>query len=66
MKFKLEIEMDNAAFVGLDGMVNGQELSKILFNISRYFKERSFGDQVEASNIRDINGNKVGNWEVTE
>jgi hypothetical protein len=65
MIFKLEIEMDNAAFVDENGDVSySAELAKIL---------RSLADNVEthatvdfSANLYDINGNKVGIAEVIE
>lgn len=56
MKFKCEIDMDNAAFEDNPSV----ELSRIL---------RSIAVEVEcdytSGNIRDFNGNKVGKFSIT-
>ena len=55
MKFRCEFDMDNAAFE------NPDEAARLL---------RKIADRVtiqeDSGNIRDINGNTVGTWEVTE
>jgi hypothetical protein len=62
MKFTLEINMDNAAF-NPDGPE--VELYRLLCIVAdKVLDEYRFEGCVK--DIRDINGNKVGTWEVTE
>lgn len=58
--FKLEIETDNAAFE--DG--GNEELARILRKLADRI---TFGTYDEDDNgaLLDINGNKVGDWELT-
>ena len=55
MKLKLSITCDNSAFHN----VNGNELSRIFERLSINLKDQEWhaGDII---NLRDINGNKVG------
>jgi hypothetical protein len=55
MKFKAYIKMDNAAF---DEMPE-YELSRILENIALSIKDGS-----TYNTCMDINGNRVGEWEI--
>ena len=55
MTFKLEINMDNAAFD------NPDELSWILHRISEYANKRDYQNN---DIVRDSNGNTVGRWEI--
>lgn len=64
MKFTLEINMDNAAF-GDIYMEGGVELSRIFVKIASEIQIETL-DVGLSDDIRDINGNKVGTWEVTE
>lgn len=60
MKFKLEINMDNAAFE------DDSEIKRIMDDMA---KKISHGYPLRCWDkgvIYDINGNKVGTWEVTE
>ncbi len=64
MKFKLEIEMDNAAFE--DGH---DELGQILSDVSVTIHRQFFAEAIDpihgdAGNVRDSNGNTVGRWEI--
>jgi hypothetical protein len=69
MKFKLEIDMGNAAFdtseEGNDAC-NGIEVARILRDLA---KQVDSGVNLESGmgrKVYDYNGNKVGGWEVTE
>lgn len=65
MIFKLEINMDNAAFMHhKTNRPSWMEVNRILHNTSM-----DLGGEVlcpDKGIIRDTNGNKVGTWEVTE
>lgn len=62
MKFKLEIDMGNATFEDC----NGYEIARILKEIAIQTHEEQLSLWDKVHPIRDINGNKVGTWEVTE
>ena len=55
MDFKLEINMDNAAFTEYPE----EELSRILADAGN-----KITDGHTSAHIYDINGNNVGNWEI--
>lgn len=59
MEIKINVNLDNAAF---EKQGNDVELSRILSEFAKtlYFAklEKDYG------NFRDINGNKVGTWEI--
>ena len=58
MKFIVEIDCDNAAFMNDDSApVNGQELARILRDIA---DKAENGQNVDGITLRDINGNSVG------
>ena len=62
MKFKLEIDIDNASFEDLG---EGIEITNILNNIINkieHIDEFSLDDKGRA---RDMNGNTVAFWEIT-
>ena len=61
MMFDLHVECDNAAFE--DNL--GQELARILIEIAQEIRQRS-DDDVTTGRIFDINGNRVGQWEVVD
>lgn len=56
--FKLNFETDNAAFDG----AHIAESARILREIADKMES---GAQVGGGPIRDINGNRVGHWEMT-
>lgn len=62
MKFRCEIEMDNAAFAD-DPLL---ELSKVLLKTATRFKDWEgydpLGWQVNTGILSDYNGNKVGSY----
>jgi hypothetical protein len=58
MEFKLQIDMDNAAFADDDGTF---EVARILRDVADGFE--TSGD---TGFVRDFNGNRVGSWEFTE
>jgi hypothetical protein len=65
MKFTLEIDMDNAAFgAGFNGEsgTNWNELTRIVQNVIYDMNTGNY----DGKSCYDINGNKVGAWEVTE
>jgi hypothetical protein len=62
MRFTLTIEMDNAAF----DRSPGTELSRILRELnSKLYREHDIRPN-ESGKVRDVNGNTVGEWAVTE
>jgi hypothetical protein len=62
MTFHINIEMDNAAFGEGD---NGYEVARILNEIAKSVNGVNLYDG-DGGQVRDINGNKVGAWEVVE
>lgn len=64
MKFTLTINMDNAAF----GDWPAPELRRILRNAADQVHVDPHDTRVGANegSLRDINGNTVGRWEITE
>lgn len=64
-RFKLSIDMDNAAFTDGDP---GTEVAYILKKLSSRIVGRSLVDLTEQldEKLRDSNGNKVGEWTVTQ
>lgn len=63
MRFQLLIDCDNAAF---DDDFFG-ELQRVLLDVRgdiRYLTNRP--GKCEDGNIRDINGNKIGTWELVD
>jgi hypothetical protein len=64
MQFTLTINMDNAAFEGCQQI---NEVQRILQAVAESIDTLNrFRDGGMVRDIRDINGNKVGTWEVTE
>jgi len=61
MKFKLEIDMENAAFEDC----NGDEVARILRNLAMFVACNVLDDR-RANNgkLKDSNGNTVGFWKV--
>lgn len=60
--FKLEINLDNAAFHDDDGDFDpGHELAKILGDVKDKVRDGYFH-----ANCYDTNGNCVGQWEIRE
>lgn len=66
MKFTLEINMDNAAFDNGNGDKNSCEVIRLLQDLTAKLSRRSYLDTDSCGVFVDINGNKVGTWEVTE
>jgi hypothetical protein len=58
--FRLEFSTDNAAF-GEDEFQRNHEIARILRDIAAKVGEQ---DLISGS-ARDLNGNKVGEWEIT-
>ena len=61
MKFTLQFDMDNAAFWDDKGNFNPIEVKRILERVAN--KSEHFEDLLDGA-IRDINGHKIGQWEV--
>ena len=66
MQLVIAIELNNAALVGgLKDTANGEEMHRIIAGLANNF--RQFGDVYtgERGSLSDMNGNKIGKWEVT-
>lgn len=65
MKFKIDIELGN------DAMQTECHVAALLSEVAKKLRSRvirlssDVGDYPSGA-LRDVNGNKVGNWEVTE
>lgn len=57
MEFKLKFKMDNAAF-GDNEIDRNTEARRILADVG---KQLLAGDR---GSIRDVNGNRIGEWEI--
>ena len=67
MAFTLKIDTDNAAFYDdSDGndFDPGPELARLLRNLADTLDSPEVHD--DSGTVRDINGNRVGTWEITE
>jgi len=62
MQFNMKFSMDNAAFD--DGADGATEMTRILRVTATRIEK--FGIDYEGQGILDINGNRVGQWEITE
>tara|TARA_B100001113_G_scaffold346044_1_gene336427 strand:- start:900 stop:1091 length:192 start_codon:yes stop_codon:yes gene_type:complete len=62
MKFKLEIDIDNASFEDLG---EGREISNVLHNIINKIEHISEFSLDDKGRARDMNGNTVAFWEIT-
>lgn len=60
MKFKLEIDCDNAAFE--DEPPSCHEIARILREAAWRISE--YGLNTKSTSLSDVNGNKVGKWEI--
>jgi len=63
MKFQIEIKLGN------DAMQTYDDVSQALKSVRAYLKTYRQGEKVEPGDnapIRDLNGNTVGTWTVTE
>lgn len=63
MDFNLSINMDNSAFEG-EGC--GPELARILRKQADKLEGFASWDFPDQGGLWDVNGNKVGAWEVSE
>lgn len=63
MKFTISIELGNAAFEGEDC---GRELARILRKQADKLEGFASWDFPDQGGLWDVNGNKVGAWEVSE
>ena len=73
MKFTLSIDCDNAAFEADDETSTFMpgELARILQNLAAGFRDDAERTGIpcavgESGDLRDLNGNRVGKWEVTQ
>tara|TARA_B100001057_G_scaffold90825_1_gene87119 strand:- start:1227 stop:1433 length:207 start_codon:yes stop_codon:yes gene_type:complete len=64
MKFRCEIEMDNAAFADDPLMELSRLLSKLLFNFEREEGVYPLSSQLREGIFKDTNGNKVGKYTI--
>ena len=62
MKFRLDVECDNAAFGDTDEERNA-ELSRILHKLAERIGQMAI---VVSGKVHDVNGNKVGDWSVEQ
>lgn len=60
MKFKLEFAMDNAVFTTEDVSVEYAEVRRILEQASKE------SELMDSAIIKDINGNTIGKWEISQ
>lgn len=67
MKLTIEIDLTNEAFLGCDRNISGTEVRRILDkyseNISKAIK---FIGPDSSAPVIDLNGNKVGEWKLTD
>lgn len=63
MQFTISIELGNAA---MDGEDCGPEIARILRNQADKLEGFASWDFPDKGGLWDVNGNKVGTWEVTE
>jgi hypothetical protein len=59
-KFTLTINTDNAAFEDAD---RNTELARILRKTAKALESYRF---IKGDNVRDLNGNTVGHWELKD
>lgn len=69
MTLTITIEMDNEAF-GESGMDRAQEVFRVLNDLTGRLYPETFEDGADSydrnGKLRDINGNTVGEWRVSE
>lgn len=63
MKFRLEIDMDNAAF-GDDRSERAAEVARILAELATVMDANGL-QRGDTGAVHDYNGNRVGGWRVT-
>jgi hypothetical protein len=64
MKFTLEIDLDNDAFMSSeDDARNGDALADILKELSEAFRYLD-AQNGYSGNLRDVNGNPCGHWQI--
>lgn len=65
MKIKIEIDLDNAAFEGLDDTSrNAHEVARLLSSLASQLDEVSLITTHSSGRLADLNGNKAGTWSV--
>lgn len=62
MKTIIEIKMDNAAFEES----NSEELARILARLAQRLEGAQPREIGDGEYLFDINGNKIGHWEIVE
>jgi hypothetical protein len=60
MKFTLEIDLGN------DAMQTGSDVAAALRRLAVKLSDSLFDEGADHGRIMDLNGNKVGTWEVSE
>ena len=60
--FRLEVSLDNDAFVGMAGEFDSTNLEDILRDVIEALEN----DELEGAKIRDFNGNPIGSWTIEE
>jgi hypothetical protein len=64
MRFRLEMDCDNAAFGEEADSTLGDAVPEIVRILGRVMKGLEAG--ADSGSIMDVNGNKVGTWEIEE
>ena len=59
MKFRLTIELGN------DVMQTGTDVARVLEKVANFLTSYEALQPDLSNNLRDLNGNKVGEWKVT-
>lgn len=60
--FKLEVSLDNDAFVSMAGEFDSTPLENILRDVIEALEN----DELEGAKVRDFNGNTIGFWTIEE
>lgn len=66
MNFKLNINCDNAAFTGEESYGPCYEVARILREVADRINGHLHFSPGHSQSIRDINGNQVGGFDVTD
>lgn len=67
MKLKIEIDLSSEVFLGCDRNIYGTEVRRILLKYSEKISKgiKFIGPDSNAPMV-DLNGNKVGDWKLTD
>ena len=60
--FRLEVSLDNDAFVSMAGEFDSAALEDILRDVIEALEN----DELKGAKIRDFNGNFIGSWAIEE